>query len=162
MRIGVGDQGINAVTGTFGLGLHLQGVISGFAEVAEFQNGVEVWRSVGRYKWSPTGSASEGVATNLAATRRTVGVDCVTGDQDVVATRTSVANGEHDIAGQLTLDVGVVLHDLSLPEVARLEEICPAKVGNSRRSVKNWESARDAGDGAARATGRDITGWSRS
>src|SRR5271169_5131614 len=127
--------------GTLGLGLHLQGVVSGFAEVPEFQNGVEVWWSVGRYKRSPTGGATEGVRSSGNTCRRTVGVEGVTGDQDVVATRTSVANGEHDVAGQLALDVDIVLRHLSAPEVPRLVEIGPCKGGHSRRSVENWESA---------------------
>src|SRR5271155_3232538 len=105
MRIGVGDQRINAVTRTLGLGLRLEGVISGFAEVPEFKNGVEVWWSVGRYKRSPACGATEGVGSSGNTCRWTVGVDGVTGNQDVVATRTGVARGEHDIAGQLALDV---------------------------------------------------------
>src|SRR5208282_5857781 len=161
MGVGVGNQGVETVPGGLSLGLQLQRVISGFTEVPEFQNGVEVRRSVGRYERSPTGGTTDGVTTNCAATRRTVRVHGVTGDEDVVATRTGVASGEHDVAGQLPLDVGVVLRNLSLPEVSRFVEICTTKGGNSRRSVKNLKSVRDARDGAARAACRGITGWSR-
>src|SRR5208282_3700843 len=120
MGVGVGNQGVETVPGGLSLGLQLQRVISGFTEVPEFQNGVEVWRSVGRYERSPTGGATEGVGSSGNTCRRTVGVDGVTGDQDVVAARTSVASCEHDVTGQRPLDVGIVLHHLSLPEVPRL------------------------------------------
>src|SRR5580692_3506709 len=161
MRIRVGDQCINAVTGTLGLGLRLEVVISGFAEVPEFQNGVAGWWSVGRDERSPTGSATESIGPSGNTCRRTVSVDGVASDQDVVATRTSIASGEHDIAGQLALEVGVVLHYLSLPEVPWLVEICPGKCVYSWRSVKNWKSVRDANDVTARAAGRSVSGWSR-
>src|SRR5277367_4944705 len=161
MGVGVGNQGVEAVPGRLGLGLDLQGVISGFAEVAEFQNGVEVWRSVGRYERSAAGGAADGVGSASNACPRAIGVHSVASNQDVVTTRTSVARGEHDVAGQLPLDVGVVLHHLSLPEVSGLVKIGAAKCVHRRRSVKNGKSTGVVGDRAARTASRCSTERSR-
>jgi len=40
--------------------------------------------------------------------------------QDVAALRAGVTDRENDVAGQLVFDVGVVLRDLSVPEVLGL------------------------------------------
>src|SRR5258708_17115372 len=162
MGVRIRDECIEAVPGRLGLGLDLQGIVSSPADIPEFQNGVEVWWSKGRNKGSAAGGATKSIGSSGNACRRTVGVDGVTGDQDVVAVRTGVAHSEYDVARQLALDVRVVLQDLSGPGVPRLEIECSRERGNSWWSVKNWKSARDAGDGPARATGRGAAGWSRN
>src|SRR5271165_2262554 len=80
----------------------------------------------------------------------------------MVAAGTGIPDGEHDVARQLALDVGVVLHDLSAPEVPWLVEKGAGKGGEGWGSGKNWKSAGDAGNSAAGAAGRDTTGWSGS
>src|SRR5712671_6031606 len=117
MGVGIGDECVEAVPGRLGLGLDLQGIVSSPADVPKFQNGVEVWRSEGRNKGSAAGGATKGIRSSGNACRWTIGVDGVTGDQDVVAVRTGIARSEYDVARQLALDVRVVLQDLSGPEV---------------------------------------------
>src|SRR6266853_902837 len=162
MGVGIGDECVEAVPAGLGLGLDLQGIVGSPADVPEFQNGVEVWGSEGRNKGSAAGCATKSIGSSGNACRRTVGVDGVTGDQDVVAVRTGIAHSEYDVARQLALDVRVVLQDLSGPEVPGLVEECSRERGKRRRSVKNWKSARDADDVAARATGRGAAGWGRN
>src|SRR5882757_5025688 len=104
MGVGIGDTRVDAVPARRGLGLYLQGIGSSPADVPEFQNGVEVWRSKGRNKGSAAGGATKGVGSSGNACRWTIGVDGVTGDQDVVAVRTGIAHSEYDVARQLMLN----------------------------------------------------------
>jgi len=76
--------------------------------------------------------------------------------------RTGIAHGEYDVARQLALDVGVVLQRPVRAESPVAGRKCPGKVDYSRRSIKNWKSARDADGGAARPTGRGAAGWGRN
>src|SRR6202166_67102 len=160
MRVSVSKERVEPVPGGFGLGLELQGIVSSLADIPEFQNGVESGRGKGRDEGSAAWGAAQGVCASGDAARWSVGVEGIARYQDVIAVRTGIAHGQHDVARQLTLDVDVPLSDLSGPEVLGLVKERSCEGGKSRRSLKNLESVGDAGHGAARTAGRDTAGWS--
>src|ERR1700749_154210 len=93
------------------LGLSLKRVVGGPANVAKFQNGVAVWGVERRHVRSAARGTAESIASG-AASRGAAGVEVIARQQDVVAARTGIAHRQNHIAGQLPLDVGVVLLDL--------------------------------------------------
>src|SRR3984957_763848 len=159
MRVSVSKERVEPVPGGFGLGLDLQGIVSSLADVPEFQNGVESGRGKGRDEGSAAGGAAEGVGASGNAGRWAVGVEGIARYQDVIAVRTGIAHGQHDVARQLTLDVDVPLSDLPGPAVPGLVRERSCEGGKSRRTIKDWESAGDAGHLAVRAAGRGTAGW---
>src|ERR1700688_1112959 len=161
MRVSVSKERVEPVPAGFGLGLDLQGIVRSLAEVPEFQNGVESGRGKGRDVGSAAWGAAEGVCASGNAAGWAVGVEGIARYQDVIAVRTGVARGQHDVARQLTLDVDVPLSDLPRPEVPWLVKKRSCEGGKSGRSIKHLESVGDAGYGAARTAGRDTAGWSR-
>src|SRR6202162_2676860 len=117
--------------GVLGLRFYLQRVVAGLAEIAEDQKFVAY--SVRRHEGSATREAAYGVSRDISAGRWTSGIQIVAGDQDVPATRTRIANGEHNVPGHLPLYVCIELLDHTKMEVPGLREKGSAKCGGVGR-----------------------------
>src|SRR5271154_2757955 len=109
MRVGVSKQSVETVLRCLRLCLDLKRVIVCLAYIAEQRNDLE--SVVGRYVWHAVGKATERVVSDRAASIRTSGVEVIPSHQDVRATGTGIASGQHKVADQLALDVHVKLLD---------------------------------------------------
>src|ERR1700735_2863565 len=146
MRIRISQQSVETVLRCLGLCLDLKRVIVCLAYIAEQRNGLEWGKR--RYVWRAVGKTPQRVVGYRTARGRTVGVEVITGHQDVRATGTRVACGQHKVADQLALDVHVPLLDSAQPEVCRLgierARKC-AECGRRRKSLKSAGETKAGG-----------------
>src|ERR1700691_4754841 len=90
------------------------------AHVAVEQDRVIVRRVVGIDVGGAAGQAAERIAGDGPAGRGAAGVEVVADDQQMAASRTSVAGGEKYVPGQLAFDIHVILMNPARLEVPGL------------------------------------------
>ncbi len=117
VRVGVAKQPVETVAARLGFGFDLQRVVSGLAEIAELQYGIE-YSGVGRDELRPVGIASNGVPGYV--TSGSGGVDVVSREQQVMAAGARIAGGEDNIAGELAFNVDIDLLNNTQLKVGRL------------------------------------------
>src|ERR1035438_2924149 len=108
----IAEQCIETMPGALGLSLYLQRVIASIPYAVVAGNGLKK-----SCKWKCSKTATQGVAADHTARAGLIEVFVFLTDENVLAVRAGVSDRQHNVPGQLALNVKVILLNHSLLEI---------------------------------------------